>query len=307
MARTIAAATTNNSRNRGILLLAAIFGLLSAALMFAFLNGSGSDNGDTIQDIVTAETASTTVVVLVRDVAVGEEITADMLTTRPIPLSAVLETSITDIEEVVGKVATTPLFIGEQIIPQKVTTFDGENTLAYKVPAGMRSLSLEIPHEAWNAAGLVQPGDRVDILGITTFLTVDPLTGEEKLDLRGGLIAQDAIVLAVSQELVRIVPNLDAREGAADPLDPEAAGASLSAEDDATLNAQPLGDTASFEEAISVTLALLPEEAAKVAIIDALKDDQGQYRILVRQTGDREILTGKTSWSFEDLFEPIGQ
>ena len=110
-----------------------------------------------------------------------------------------------------------------------------------------------------------------------------------------------------NQELVRIVPNLDAREGAADPLDPEAAGASLSAEDDATLNAQPLGDTASFEEAISVTLALLPEEAAKVAIIDALKDDQGQYRILVRQTGDREILTGKTSWSFEDLFEPIGQ
>ena len=103
MARTIAAATTNNSRNRGILLLAAIFGLLSAALMFAFLNGSGSDNGDTIQDIVTAETASTTVVVLVRDVAVGEEITADMLTTRPIPLSAVLETSITDIEEVVGR------------------------------------------------------------------------------------------------------------------------------------------------------------------------------------------------------------
>ena len=44
MNRTIAAASSS-SRNRGVLLLAAVFGILSAMLMFAFLNSKGGDDG----------------------------------------------------------------------------------------------------------------------------------------------------------------------------------------------------------------------------------------------------------------------
>ncbi len=46
MNRTIASATSSSSsRNRGVLLLAAVFGILSAMLMFAFLNSRGGDDG----------------------------------------------------------------------------------------------------------------------------------------------------------------------------------------------------------------------------------------------------------------------
>lgn len=286
MARSITAAASNTSRNRGILLLAAVFGILSAVLMFAFLTTRGGNEED-IESALTADTASETVVVLTRNVAAGEKITADMVTTKSVPVSALLEGRVTDVNSVVGKVATAPLFAGEQVISQKVTAFEGENTLAYKVPEGRRALSLMVPHEAWNAGGLVQPGDRVDVLGVTTFVKVDPLTGEERPDLLAGYIAQDVLVLAVSQTLVKIVPNLENRDSGGGSLEYSAiAGDS--------------GET--FQEAISVTLALTPEEAAKVAIIDAMKDDQGQYRILVRQTGDSDLLTGNREWSYEDLF-----
>jgi pilus assembly protein CpaB len=289
VARSITAAASNNSRNRGILMLAAVFGLLSAALMFAFLQTKGGDSADVANTITSQPTASETVVVLTRDVAVGEQITEDMLTTRAVPVSALLEGRVVDVDEVIGKVATAPLFAGEQMLTPKVTAFDGEDTLAYKVPEGLRALSLEVPHEAWNAAGLVQPGDRVDVLGVTVFSKIDPLTGEERPDLLAGLIAQDVLVLAVSQTIVKVVPNLDGDEST------ELTGTELSAE--------AFTETDTYQEALSVTLALTPEQSAKVAIIDAMRDDEGQYRILVRQPGDEDKVEGTVSWSFEDLFE----
>ena len=289
MARSITAAASNNGRNRGILMLAAVFGLLSTALMFAFLQTKGGDSSDIVNTVITRDAASETVVVLTRDVAVGEQITEDMLTTRAVPVTALLLGRIVDPEEVIGKVATAPLFVGEQMLLPKVTTFDGEDTLAYKVPDGTRALSLQIPHEAWNTGGLVQPGDRVDILGITTFAKIDPLTGSERPDLLAGLIAQNVLVLAVSQTLVKVVPNLDGSDTT------ELTGTELSAE--------AFGETETFAEAVSVTLALTPEQAAKVGIIDAMKDDEGQYRILVRQQGDEDLVDGDVTWSFEDLFE----
>ena len=58
-------------------------------------------------------------------------------------------------EELVGKVTTAPAVVGEQVLAAKVTTYEGQAGLAYKIPEGMRALSLQVPHEAWIAAGLV--------------------------------------------------------------------------------------------------------------------------------------------------------
>jgi len=51
-----------------------------------------------------------------------------------------------------------------------------------------------------------------------------------------------------------------------------------------------------------VTLALPPDLAAKVSLIDALKDDVGQYRLLLRRQGDSDPLTGTTTFGFDDIF-----
>lgn len=293
MSRTAAAATTStSSRNRAMLMLAAVFGILAAVLMFAFLKGRGGSNENVLNEALKAGGASESVVVVARDIQPGEQITADMLTTKPIPVTALLSGRIKDVEEIEGKVATAPLFAGEQVIEAKVTTYAGQNTLAFKVPAGLRSLSLEVPHEAWIAGGLVQPGDRVDILGITVLAKTDPLTGEEKPNVVSGYLVQDAEVLAVSQKIVKSIPNLDLRV-----KNPQAAGTAGAA---VAPVASPGDKTDSFEKAISVTLALTPEQAAKVALIDAMKDDAGQYRILVRQKGDTNKVTGTQAWTLDE-------
>ena len=293
MARSMATTVSPTGRNRGVLMLAAVFGILSAALVFAFLNSRDSGGGS-LSGLDSAGGAES-VVVVTRDVQAGEKITADMLTTRPLPAAALLTGRVANAEDVVGKVATSPLYAGEQVTTPKVTTYVGQNSLAWKVPEGMRAISLQIPHEAWAAAGLVQPGDRVDVLGITTLMTVDPLTGTERPDIVTGIIAQDVEVLAVSQRLVKVIPNADTKSATSTP-----GGAAGSA----AATGDPLKDADTYETAISITLALTPELAAKVALIDAMKDEQGQYRIMPRQKGDSGTITGETTWSLEDVFAP---
>jgi len=269
--------------------------------MFAFLNSRGGESSGVPEGVIDAGEVES-VVVLNRDVDFGVTITSDMVSVQPVAVSALLPGYLTEIENVVGKVTTTKMYQGEQVIPGKVTTFDEQATLAFKVPEGRRALSLMIPHEAWGNAGLVQPGDRVDVIGVTTLVSVDPLTGAEKLDIVSGVIAQDVAVLAVAQTVVKVVPNLDERS-ATTKDDDTAATAQDDAADDPAASFRPLDEASTYEEAISITLALTPEEATKVAIIDAMKDDQGQYRIVARQQGDTGPIDGQVTWTLEDVFD----
>jgi pilus assembly protein CpaB len=277
-------------------MLAAVFGILSALLMFAFLNKSDSGSSSSAVDqAINAGTGAESVVVVATNILAGERITSAMLTTRTMPAAALLAGHATKTEDVVGKVATAPLFAGEQVIDAKVTSYAGPNSLAYKVPEGKRALSVMIPHEAWAAGGLIQPGDRVDIYGITTLTKTDPLTNTERPDIVAGIIAQGVEVLAVSQTLVRRVTNVDAQGNPIAGTGADVVGAP---------NGVPGDKVETYEKAISITLALTPEEAAKVAIIDAMEDTKGQYRIVARQKGDDAEVTGTTTWSLEEVFGP---
>jgi Flp pilus assembly protein CpaB len=147
-------------------------------------------------------------------------------------------------------------------------------------------------------AGLVQPGDRVDIIALTALAKTDPLTGEEKPNVISGYIAQDIEILAVSQRLVKVIPNIDERaKNANEPgLSNPASSASTSG-----AAAKPDDKAETYEKAISVTLAMKPDDAAKISLIDAMKKDQGQYRLLARQKGDTAQLTGTISWTLDDV------
>ncbi len=297
MNRTIAAASSSSSRNRGVLLLAAVFGVLSALLMFAFLNSRGGDNG--VEEVLNSGAGAESVVVLTKNVNVGDKITSDMLGTKTVPAAGLVDGYFADKDasSLIGKVATAPMYTGEQVLSAKVTTYEGQDTVSWKVPEGMRGLSLQVPHEAWIAGGLPQPGDRIDVLGITTLMKVDPLTGEEKPDVVAGYIAQDVLVLAIAQSVVRTVPKIDADATTGDSAE-GATGTGIQQSQAVSSNQ----DKSTYEKSISVTLALPPDLAAKVALIDAMKDDAGQYRLLVRQKGDSEPVEGKQVFSYEDIF-----
>lgn len=282
MARSIAAVSGSSGRNRGVLLLAAVFGILSAVLIFAFLK-AGDDGSSNVNDAINAGAGAESVVVLARDVTAGDKITSDMLTTRTVPATALLPGHSTSTEDFVGKVAVQTMYAGEQVLTAKVVGFDGPSTLPFKVPEGMRGLGLAVPHEAWIIGGLPQPGDRVDVVAITAFRVTDPLTGNEKPELISGVIAQDVEVLAMGQTLVAGVAPAPGSGGAA-------AG-------------EQTADGTTREGAISVTLALTPENAAKVALIDAMEDNEGQWRIIARRKGESDPLVGATSWGLDDIFD----
>jgi len=276
-------------------MLAAVFGILSSLLMFAFLSSRGGDDAAVNDALSGGAGAKSVVVVGDKPINVGDKITDAMITVKTLPLSALnIEGyfEANDRGSIVGKVATAPLLPNEPVVAARVTTFDGQNTIAWKVPDGMRGLSLQVPHEAWIAGGLPQPGDRIDVLGITTLIKIDPLTGEERPDVISGFVAQDVEVLAISQKLLKSVPNLDAKAKAAANGSTAPSGASAS----------PLEDGETYQESISITLALPPDLAAKVALLDAMEDDTGQYRILPRQKGDSAPISGKSMWSYEDIF-----
>ncbi len=272
-------------------MLALLFGILSAGLMFAFLNSRGGDGG--LEATLSSSEGAESVLVVTRDIAVGEKITKDDVALRTVSATDLLNGRLTKNEDVVDKVATAPMFQGEQVLAAKVTTYVGQTTLSYKVPEGLRALSVIVPHEAWANGGLAQPGDRVDVLGVSIAAQVDPLTGQERTTVLSGVIAENVEVLAVAQTLVRIVPNVDAKGASTAASGTTASGA----------EAPKKGEAGTFQEALSVTLALTPEQAAKVGLIDVLKDDQAQYRIMTRQKGDDRKLEGRITWGLEDVFD----
>lgn len=275
-------------------MLAAVFGILSAMLMFAFLNSRGGDGGTAApEDTGKAES----VVVATKNIAVGEKIEQGAITTRTFPSAALLTGYQTDEKLVVGQIASAPIYEGELIITAKVTKAADQKTLAFKVPEGMRALSLQVPHEAWIAAGLPQPGDLVDVLAITTLTKTDPLTGQERPDVVSGIIAENVEVLAVSQTVIASSSSVavTSKDATATPD----ASATPAAEG---LQSRSFDTGGTFEKAISITLALKPEQAAKVALIDAMKDDIGQYRLLSKRAGDNESIPGTKIWSFDDIF-----
>ena len=291
-------------------MLAAVFGILSAALMFAFLNSRGAKDS-TLDQALNAGNGAESVLVFTRDVGASEKITDSMLEAKTVPAAALLpgrfEAART--QELVGKVTTAPAVTGEQVLSAKVTTYEGQAGLAYKIPEGMRALALQVPHEAWIAGGLPQPGDRVDVLGLTTLSKIDPLTGAEKPDVIAGILASDVEVLAVSQTLVKVVVNTDAQKAKAAASTTATAGATTTTLGTSTTTTSGTSvdpdkekDLATYEKAISLTLALPVDLAAKVAIIDAMKDEVGQWRILPRQKGDAKAIEGAQLWSLEDVF-----
>ncbi len=309
MNRTITAASSSSSRSKGVLLLAAAFGVLSALLMFAFLNSRGGDSG--AQQGFDFGAGAESVVVVTQDIQVGETITDQMLGVKTVPSASLLPGFYPDtsLNSLVGKVATSPMYAGEQVIEPKVTTYDGQDTATWKVPEGMRGLSLQVPHESWIAAGLPQPGDRVDILGLATLIAIDPLTGEQRPDVIAAYIAQDVEILAISQSVVRTVPKIDqdpaaviTGEAGTDGGATTVPGGEAPAATTGGARAVAPGDGETYEAAISITLALPPDLAAKIALLDAMEDDIAQYRVLLRQKGDKEPVAGQDVFSWEDVF-----
>jgi Flp pilus assembly protein CpaB len=96
------------------------------------------------------------VAVATRDLAPGTRLEAGDLRTTQIPAAAA-PTTVVEVAEAAGRVLTAPRAPGEMV----TTTALGDSDLLRGLPAGMVALPLPLADPM--GAGLVAPGDRVDV------------------------------------------------------------------------------------------------------------------------------------------------
>lgn len=129
--------------------------LVAAALILLWLVGSGPQG---------ASGPLRTIVVATRDIPPGEPIARASVDFRELPESYIEDRHITaeDVERLIGMHATTAIAGGSSLLWTDLDAAHPERTLAGLVPVGMRALTL--PGTELAFAGLLRPGDRVDVL-----------------------------------------------------------------------------------------------------------------------------------------------
>jgi pilus assembly protein CpaB len=253
------------------LMLGLLLGIIAAALIVVYLGqtddgGSGGTSGSQ----VTGETRS--VVVAAQDIPQGTKVTPDMLKVTELPLSTViLSGAFEETAPVVDKITTARVAAGEQILDFKVSEsgielseFEGSDIpLSAVIPAGMRAFSVEVS-EVSAAGGLIKPGYWVDILSSSETVSA---TDTSQTVGTSCYIAQDKQVLAVSTNQVQAAGTDSER-----PEEIAAAGTNV--------------------EAISVTLAVTPDEAAALAAAQRGVDGtnvRAQVWLSVRPIGEHGV------------------
>ena len=175
--------------------------------------------------------------VAARPIETGQTITADMIRNAsgdPARFPAAATPA-----EVIGKVATRPVPAGAMI---ERTAVDTAAKLAIRVPVGMRAMSIDTTAEI-AVAGLVRPGDRVDVQVV--YPGADAISGARgEGSSRTRTLLQMVPVLAVGEAVVG------------------SAAAAAAASDDGKFSAPP-------PPARTVTLALHPDQVPVLSLARA--------------------------------------
>jgi pilus assembly protein CpaB len=106
---------------------------------------------------------TTPVFVAVKDVNVGDALTAEMLKQEPWPKDKIPPGAISNFEDIEGRRTRQKLFAGEPILENKLlgkgASAQGASAV---IPVGYRVVSVKV--DSVSGSGLILPGDRVDVL-----------------------------------------------------------------------------------------------------------------------------------------------
>ncbi len=200
-----------------------------------------------LRDVATAKQKDLRpVVVVAQNVAPKTILTKEMLKQENVPSIYVQPGAIDKINTAVGVMVKEQLMAGEQVVKHRLLLDTKGDGLAFQLPPGMRAYTVGV-NETSGGAGFIRPGDKVDVLA-----TYDKsITGE----YTSHLVLQDITVLALNRSDVQPAPV-----AAGDAKGPAKSSA------------------ATDNKLTSVTLAITPEDAAKMA----LAEDRGRIRLALR-------------------------
>lgn len=184
-----------------------------------------------------------TVLVAKEPVAARSELRPEQFELRPVPPD-VAAGAVQDAAVIKGRLVAVPLVAGEILLSAKLVDPD-KATLAYRIPEGMRALTLQVD-EFSGVGGYPVPGDRVDLVLV---LAAETESGS-RVPAQARLLLEDVLVLARG-------PNREPQPG-------QGGGNTLAGSGQSSFS--------------SYTLAFTPQQAATVS----LANEVGHFRLLLR-------------------------
>lgn len=176
-----------NLRLNIILLLAIIFGVMAAFAVYKYLNN--------VKAAYVKQGNFVEVAVAAQYIPPKTQLNPQMFTMQEIPSKYVNDDAEVDPQALTGKLAKTPIFKGEQILRSKMAgDNDASEGLAFIIPEGQRAMTVAV-NEVSGIAGLIKPGDRVDVL----------VTFDANDQTMTSLILQNVKVLATDKQMEALV------------------------------------------------------------------------------------------------------
>jgi pilus assembly protein CpaB len=260
--------------NRWLLIGAAAFAVLAGALVFALLANVGSDDGgggggaaaagDRVSVLVATETISP-----------GTIVTADMLELASFEQRYIVPDKVDDVSSIIGSRAAVRVLQGQQISRLQFIGEGGTDVpgITPEIPPGHFAYAVSIT-EVSGVAGLIVPGDRVDI--VVRYSTPGSNAATKIMHIEP--FATNVLVLARGQEDVDGPAVVG--DGTGD------AGAGVRPED---VDPDP--------GAATLTLALRPDQVLGINTFEVLED--GEISFALRRFGDEETAMPAEGIAFE--------
>jgi pilus assembly protein CpaB len=143
-----------------------------------------------------------TVIVAKQDIPRGTTIEDNLLTSSILPAKFVEPQAVTNANRIAGMKAAIRISEGEQLTLNKLVTprEAKERSLALATPVGKRAITISVDNIA-GLAGMIEPGDYVDVIGLLPVPTQSPETGPS-MQVATVPLFQKVLVLAVGRQLL---------------------------------------------------------------------------------------------------------
>jgi pilus assembly protein CpaB len=249
--------SSRSSSTRRTLMISAIFGLISAFVIFRVLS--------TAQPKSSSSVATVPVVVAGQDIPAKTTITDQMLTVKQVQASVRIPTAYTDTKSIVGHVTRDALTAGEQVLTSKLADAQKDLGFSGQVPSGMRAVSINVEQVVTND-NLIAPGDSVDVIALfqrfggapDNQVSLDQEKDDKAKRFTAVTVLQDIQVLAVAQQIT----------------DPLTSGSS-----------KPSTSKSGQNDIKTVTLAVTPDDAQRLFLSDQL----GTLRLALHRFGEHDV------------------
>ncbi|MEM0985368.1 MAG: Flp pilus assembly protein CpaB [Pseudomonadota bacterium] len=195
---------------RLIILLVAAVSAIAAAIVVRNITSSptvarpsATVQPTTVTEVI--ETPQTPVLVMLRDVRIGELLGPDDFEWRDWPDATLnpnyftQDIAPTAIEDLAGSVVRTAMVEQEPVLPQKVVRKGETGYMAALLTPGLRAVSVEISADK-ASGGFILPGDRVDVMVTYDVELTDPVTEAVEMRPNTTTIMENVRILAIDQQ-----------------------------------------------------------------------------------------------------------